>query len=330
MPNSVLDNLVFARAHYLNPNNLKVNGYRVFDNPESKFRSGVNGDHAFTEYPAGQLPDSYLNGFGKFSTLGSKVVEVHASRFTGYTKPAHVKPCIPVYGNIAMGANHPLAFSAFNNFELNLATGEFVKPEFYVPPRENDLICGLVTKNKSANEIPSFEKWWICSEQFFKLVFVLRIIGENSFLSKTEKNNILSEVPYFANSFKEYNPTYEKNTDISTAEENLIVTEDFNRFSNRGNNFTIGSAVNKEIWARLDNGANPMTHAELSASYIRSRCESYTRDPNCVHLYNALIRIFVFGEELTDANVPKNILGLQTLKWRIPDNFDDILKWFSS
>jgi hypothetical protein len=349
MSNHIFNDLVFARAQ--NPTELSITGgYRVFCTedgvgdggvkltheqaylgPDGKPRH-VNGNHVHQDYEPGKLPERYVRPNGTFTPEGARMVEVHASRFVGSTKPKSAPPKVAPLANDKLKPHQTLLYASYNNRSLDLATGKWVEPEVRVPPRENDLLCGVVGVDKHGRAC--FDHWWICSEQFFRLIMCLRLIGINHNRTAEDVCKELSSVPYFANSFKEYDALAEERAKAEAegrpVPDKVLVMEDFFRYATRGNSFTISSAVDKVIWALIDNDLPPMEYQTLLKSYSRSRCESYTRDPTCVHLYYALLLKFVLNTEITEHNVPKNILGPQTLKWRLPENFDKIAEFVST
>jgi hypothetical protein len=215
---------------------------------------------------------------------------------------------------------------------------------YRVPPRDGDLLCGLVDYSNPT----SFTKWFICSEQFCRTVILLQIAFANESAPPVELELIALQFSYFASLIEDYDATPAE--DVKAADEMGITLEPrmqretLRRSLMRGNTLCIGSAVHKVIAAREHNGTAPLTFTELSKTYTRSRCESYTRRPDCVHLYAALVTRFFYKEILVNdadatptsaSNVPKNInrpprnlkpgqappRSEVTLKWVVPSFF---------
>lgn len=335
--------LYFRRVHNPDLETLKVTGYDVFCQNEAC----VNGDELelAQHYEPGKLPEEY-----KKPGFFNRFVEVTASFFKGVCKPQATKfPAndVDLLKDLNVDAtssisidSRVLTYSSTNNFFLNLETGNWENLERRVVPRDGDLICGLVDGDK-------FTKWFICSEQFCRTIMLLRIAfsfddtdrckcdvtGDGPMFDdarRDELEEIALEYPYFSSSLEEYNAATDK--DLAHAEEMGItlepklVRESLYRNLFRNNNTTIGSAVYKKIAAIKHNGTTPLTFKELQSAYSRSRCESYTRRPDCVHLYSALVMLFFYREPLTLENVPKNIFKNPkpwertevTLEWVVP------------
>lgn len=323
--------LQFRRVYAPDPNTIKITGYNVYCASEL-CQTGDEPELAL-HYEPGNLPEDMMKP-GNFN----RFVEVVASYFKGYCKPQNTK--FP-YANHASDSLK-LSYSSTTNFSLNLETGKWEDTPYRVPPRDNDLICGLVDTSHPGH----FTKWFICSEQFCRTVMLLRIAYSNPDKTEGELEEIALDFPYFSSLIEDYDAT--STDDLKVAEEMGIclepkmVRETLKRLIKRGNTTCIGCAVHKVIAAREHNGAEKLTPNELANTYSRSRCESYTRRSDCVHLYTAIITRLFYKEKLVDdadhtpenpSNVPKNIIKPPrtlkpnqkpprtevTLKWVVPD-----------
>lgn len=263
---------VFRRANnpYIADDGNVIKGYIVYKS-----------DDVFRFVEPGMLSDEERDA--KFF---NSHVDTLASRFNGLTSQFSLRENDP-YNKT------PIFYHTNNRYEFNFANlviSDVKTPAPYVVVRSNDLLCGTVKKDKEGRLF--YDKWFVCSEQFFRLVTVC-LFGEQhqSLINLCEETRNEADV-----------------LEMETVRRTLM----------RGNRLAIGSAIYKERQARIDSGLEPMTPEDEAKRYVRTRTEACTRLADHVHWYNLIAMLYVYGEYPDEHNVPNNIKGPRVKNWILP------------
>ncbi len=169
-----------------------------------------------------------------------------------------------------------------------------------VPPRINDLICGLVEddkfkgKKQHGGKNPSFKFWFTCSDQFLH-AWTAIMYGEHETLEK-----------------------------LVTSDRVVDHEAEIRRKLMKGNKLCTNSFL-KWQHANEDNGVVPHSD-ELKLRFYVLRTEQCAID--YVHVYAALVLIVRYRELPNESNVPTNIDGpaekhLPMKKWDLPNGWLD-------
>lgn len=153
---------------------------------------------------------------------------------------------------------------------------EHIRSASIVPPREGDLVCGIVDKEKRN----SFKYWFVCSEQFLRFWTSVMFEDHESFDVKCRPNPNLSEVEQYSDRLMRIRKWLMSG--------NRLCTNSFRK------------------WV-LSEGVDTSNADEVAKRLYRLRTEDWSHMN--VHIYAALVLLIRYGELPNDNNVPQNIDG---------------------
>lgn len=158
------------------------------------------------------------------------------------------------------------------------------RPRFstQTPPREGDLVCGLVTKPVPGRTNPEFKSWFICSEQFFH-AWTSIIYKDHESISKD----------------------FDDDAKIR-------------RYLMSGNRLCTNSFLKWKL--ACEQSMVDSNKDELEKRFYRLRTESISK--RWVHVYAALVLILRYKELPSKDNVPNNLdKGPKMTQWSLPDGW---------
>lgn len=200
--------------------------------------------------------------------------EQHAARFYGFTSPCALRANDPVPGE-------RLFFHQKHRAELNPVTFTFAPAGLTVQsvvPRARDLLCGEVRRPGTAEKSPVCVRWFICSEQFYRMWTLVMYDKHDSF-RKAEKKECGSRVYWMSG--------------------NRLMTNSYKKW----------------LWKCREAGETP-GRDEKVARYWRPRTEAVATAH--VHVYCAVVLLARFREQPSDENVPANRGDDSPSAWDLP------------
>lgn len=194
---------------------------------------------------------------------------------------------------------HSNNLGVFNPITLQWSRDrEVIRSALIVPPRENDLVCGIVDPARRN----SFKYWFVCSEQFLRFWTAVMFEEHESFDVKCRPNPNLSSEEQFLERLLRIRKWLMSG--------NRLCTNSFRK------------------WA-LSEGVDTSNEEEVAKRLYRLRTEELSHMN--VHIYAALVLLIRYGELPTDANVPQNIDGPNKITqpkmkhWDLPVAFTQAL-----
>lgn len=273
-----LSKLIFRRVKYVVCDAKTVIGHRWF-----------NLDDDFTDYAAGQLPDDIIQ-------KPKSYMEAHLENFSTFFK---VVTGASLRENDTIGTQlHALSRNC-TTFDITTLTWSN-KPDVtsingkngYLVPYEKALICGVVNPNNPG----VYEKWFQCSEQFFRCITLI-LFGEDH----PSIDNLLTNI---------------RGTNELESRRRAVM---------RGNRLSVSCCVNKEKIARSHSGLEPLSRDDEIKMYSRSHGEECTKSMDFIHLYPVIVMMAVYHEYPSVLNIPNNIQGPQLKQWIIPTSVVDTI-----
>lgn len=186
-------------------------------------------------------------------------IEYHYSKFSFSTTRSRLRDNDDYMGEIT-GSSHEFAY-------LNTDSWNFEYTRTTVPPRQGDLICGIID-TRTTNKARYFS-WFICSEQFYRTWTILMYGTSN-----------LKYIEF------KFSDNYDLKKKLFSG--NRLCTSNYKKFLIRCKN----------------TGIEP-TEEERTKRFYRLRTEPMSQE--YIHFYAALVLMLYYNEAPNINNIPKNL-----------------------
>ncbi len=214
-----------------------------------------------------------------------KNIEQRFASYYGFTSSASLRANDPASGQPFFFHRLQRGDLSVHSFTIVPTTADYAS----VPPRAGDLICGVVeplNALRQKNRKPAFERWFTCSEQFYRAWTLVMYVDHDSF-HKAEKKACGTRQYWMSG--------------------NRLMTHNFLKWQLAGK----------------EHGISPSPE-EKHERYWHLRTESPSR--TWIHVYCALVLIVRYGELPSANNVPMVRSGEATYsEWHLPPDFESNL-----